>query len=139
MGIDGEKITSTLPARSLFYGSCMIWLFSTMAAAQTIQAGADPQYNQKIAGNNEGYYDDTDYLSHRVFGAAAIGVIIALCSCICGICFCLIQSCAKCCECMKCFSCCGAGNPAPEGYTQRSAKANQGGPLKPIPAKQIYQ
>merc|ERR1711865_735472 len=123
MGIDGEKIMSTLPARSLFLGSCMIWLFSTMAAAQTIQAGADPQYNQKIAGNNEGYYDDTDYLSHRVFGAAAIGVIIALCSCICGICFCLIQSCAKCCECMKCFSCCGAGNPAPEGYTQNQRLA----------------
>jgi len=110
---------STLPAaRSLFHGSCMIWLFSTMAAAQTIQAGADPQYEQQIPGDNEGYYDDTDYLTQRVLGAAAIGVVIAIISCICGICFCLVQSLAKCCECMKCCSCCGAGNPAPEGYTQ---------------------
>jgi len=96
----------------------MIWLFSTMTEAQTIVAGADKQYDQKIPGNNEGYYDDTDYLTQRVMGAAAIGVVIAIISCIFGICFCLIQACAKCCECMKICSCCGAGNPAPEGYTQ---------------------
>jgi len=40
--------------------------------------GAKPQYVQKIPGDNSGYYDDQDYLTNRVLGAAVIGVLIAV-------------------------------------------------------------
>jgi len=95
-----------------------------MVQAQTNSSGhrlvgAKPQYVQKIPGDNSGYYDDQDYLTNRVLGAAVIGILIAVFACACGICFCFAQICAKCCDfCKRCCVCCGAGDPPPEGYTQ---------------------
>lgn len=81
--------------------------------------GAKAQYVQKIPGDNSGYYDDEEYLTNRVLGAAVIGILVAIFACACGICFCFAQVCAKCCDfCKKCCVCCGADDPPPEGYTQ---------------------
>jgi len=103
---------------ALVRGSCALWLFSTLAEAAVLPA-AKAQYVQKIPGNNDGYYDDEEYVQNRVLGAAVIGIIIAIIACACGICFCTIQVCAKCCDCCKKLgTCCGADDAPPEGYTQ---------------------
>lgn len=96
----------------------MLWLLSTVAQGAVLP-NAGPKYSQKIPGDNDGYYDDEDYLVNRVLGAAVIGIVIALISCGCGFCFCFAQACAKCCNCAKkCCVCCGADDAPPEGYTQ---------------------
>ena len=127
-------------AYSLLRGSCALLLLSTMVQSQSLSipassesnstgpnsaftghrlVGAKAQYVQKIPGDNSGYYDDEEYLTNRVLGAAVIGILVAIFACACGICFCFAQVCAKCCDfCKKCCVCCGADDPPPEGYTQ---------------------
>ena len=80
---------------------------------------ADSQYEQKITGDNTGYPDESDYLIYRVGIAAGAGIVIALFSCICGVCFCCVQTCSSMCKCCeRNCSCCGAGEPvrAPSPY-----------------------
>ena len=73
--------------------ACVVVL--TMAADAQTLAGADSQYEQKIPGDNSGYYDDSNYIITRVLGAAVVGIVIAILSCILGWCFCCVQLCSK--------------------------------------------
>eukprot|EP00656_Telonema_subtile_P006889 TRINITY_DN13209_c0_g1_i1.p1 TRINITY_DN13209_c0_g1~~TRINITY_DN13209_c0_g1_i1.p1 ORF type:complete len:591 (+),score=103.55 TRINITY_DN13209_c0_g1_i1:129-1901(+) len=100
---------------------CVMACLLVVIAQCSVLEGASDQYSQKIPGNSDGYYDDTDYLLWRVMVAALIGIFVGLMSCVCFFCFCCVQVCTKCgCECIKkTCSCCGAGDPAPEGYTRK--------------------
>lgn len=102
---------------------CTLVLMTAVVVESQTMDGAKSQYKQKIPGDNDGYYDDSNYLMTRVLGAAAVGVAIAVFSCIIGCCFCCVQLCSKVCGdencCKRNCSCCGAGKPPEEGYTQK--------------------
>jgi len=117
MGIDRE-IMVQLTLSACIKMVAMVAFASASTGTGIVLDDADSQYEQKITGDNTGYPDESDYLIYRVGIAAGAGIVIALFSCICGVCFCCVQTCSNMCKCCeRNCSCCGAGEPDPLGYT----------------------